>query len=172
MASQTLTQQRLKNLLNYDPSTGIFTRRITRGGMYAGSVVGTLSTHGYRKIMVDKVAYAAHRLAWLYVYGNFPGGEIDHINRDRCDNRIVNLRIASRKDNARNKGVSKRNTSGAKGVSWDRQTKKWRAQISVSGKSISIGRFDKKSDAVIAYGLYAVSHFGEFAAVDKGASHE
>src|SRR5690606_33911522 len=104
-----LTQARLKQLLDYDPTTGIFTRRVSRGGMKKGSVAGFTSVKGYTVIGVDGKLYSAHRLAWLYVYGVMPR-EIDHRNRVKTDNSILNLREASRAMNNQNKVVGQKNS--------------------------------------------------------------
>src|SRR3990167_3120706 len=105
-----ISQQRLKELLSYNPNTGEFTRLVAtgiHGCNKAGVVVGCLSDHptqGYILIRVnnDGILYRAHRLAWLYVYGFWPPADIDHINGNRSDNRIVNLRSVTRSQNLQN----------------------------------------------------------------------
>jgi hypothetical protein len=98
-----LTQERLKELLHYDPETGIFTNLTQRGGhAKKGAVAGTKNSIGYVCIRIDYDQYRAHRLAWLYVYGEFPEKFIDHMNEIRDDNRIINLRLATHQENLHN----------------------------------------------------------------------
>jgi hypothetical protein len=97
-----LTQSRLKELLIYDPDTGIFRRRIACGIAVAGSTPGNINAMGYLDISIGCKRYYAHRLAWLYVYGEWPSLEIDHINCDRLDNRISNLRDVTHHQNMNN----------------------------------------------------------------------
>jgi hypothetical protein len=148
-----LTQQRLKELLCYDPDTGIFTNRITRGNRaISGRVAGSDDNNGYRQISLDYKMYFAHRLAWLYIFGHSPKGEIDHINGIKSDNRIVNLREASIAVNRQNLRKARRDSaSGLLGASWNKAANKWVAMICFKGKSKFIGRFDTKEDAHIAY---------------------
>jgi hypothetical protein len=145
-----LTQERLKELLHYCPDTGVFTWRVTRGGhVQAGRVAGTLK-QGYGQIMVDKKHYYAHRLAWLYTHGVWPS-MLDHINRDKLDNRIVNLREVTWSQNGQNQTSDPKNTSGYRGVIWEKNRNKWRARIQVNRKLIHIGYFDTVEDAARAY---------------------
>jgi len=145
-----LTQERLKSIFHYDPDTGIFTRiaKIGRRGKI-GNTVGTLhKVYGYIIFRVDGVLYLSHRLAWLYVFGYLPKFQVDHINHNRADNKILNLREVTHSDNQRNKSLSKRNKSGVTGVYWYEPTKKWHASIMWNGKIIHLGYFANKIDAV------------------------
>ena len=147
-----LTQSRLKELFCYDISTGNFIRRIDRQCVKAGSIAGTKNDRGYIKIMVDRKNYSAHRLAWIYVYGEIPTGfEIDHINRNTSDNRIVNLRLATHQQNAENVKLHAKNKSGYKGVSWWEPTQKWKAQIGHKNQKYHIGLYETKEEAKAAY---------------------
>lgn len=158
-----ITQHELKRVLNYDPDSGIFTWRVSVGtSSLAGKVAGCLSVDGYVGIRVMGTRYQAHRLAWLYVYGALPSGDIDHKNCIKKDNRISNLREASRAQNKWNVGRNKNNTSGHKGVSFAAGCKKWHSIINVHGIRISLGRFDKIEDAAAAYNAAAVKYHGEF----------
>lgn len=148
---EKLTQKRLKELLRYDPNTGIFTRLSGYGpNAPRNGVAGSLGLRGYTVLSVVGKRYTAHRLVWLYTYGYFPEHTIDHINRVKTDNRLSNLREASRQCNARNMGLQSNNTSGVKGVVWDISRKRWSARIKVSGATSNLGRYKDKSDAVMA----------------------
>lgn len=166
------TQERLCELLDYDAETGQFIwlkrQEISReekrwNARYAGKTAGCINAKGYRDIGIDDRLYQAHRLAWLYVYGEWPASFIDHINGDRADNRIANLRQASNAENMRNRGANKNNASGRKGVTWHKRKRKWHAQIGVSAKRISLGCFDCPDEASRAYNAAAVRLHGEFA---------
>ena len=145
-----VTQDRLKELLNYNSETGIFTWKVNRGGRKIGSIAGAKSL-GYRNIMIDKISYQAHRLAWLFVYGKWPEKDLDHINLERDDNRICNLRVVSDSENKQNQKMYKTNTSGFKGVSWCKNRKKWIASICINYKTIPLGKFDDPKEASLAY---------------------
>lgn len=146
-----LTVERLKLALDYSPETGIFKWKIDRrGNIKSGCVAGCKRINGYTTIKIDGTHYNAHRLAWLYVHGHLPDGVIDHANGDRNDNRINNLRDVSQQKNTWNKKKPKNNTSGVKGVYWNKRNKKFIAAIELDGKQIVIGRFDDISSAEIA----------------------
>jgi len=121
-----ISQARLKELMHYDPETGVFARLATHRGP-----TGTRapSNRGYLRIMLDGRRYQLHRLAFLYMTGEWPQDQVDHINRDRADNRWSNLRDVSNKENCKNQGVRKANTSGVTGVSFHEGTQQWRVQI-------------------------------------------
>lgn len=145
-----ITQKRLKELLNYDENTGVFTRRISiSNNSLAGDVVGFDDGNGYIQIGVDGNQYRAHRLAWLYVKGEFTKKTIDHENHDRSDNKFNNLREASHSENCRNVSLSINNKSGFIGVTWDKERGKWYSSIRVNQKTKSLGRFVNLSDAVL-----------------------
>ena len=107
--------------------------------------------------------YLAHRLAWLYVNELWPQNELDHVNLNGLDNRLSNLREATKAENQRNTRAPRTNKSGVKGVFWRRDLKKWRAAIQVNGKSIHLGVFIEKDSAAEAYRSAAIAHFGPFA---------
>lgn len=133
-----LTQENLKKVLNYDKETGIFTRIKT------GEIAGCLTPKGYLFISVENKRYQAHRLAWLYVYGYMPENGIDHINRIKNDNKIINLRECKQQCNIVNSDNRRDNTSGVKGICFDKQKNKWRSAIMVDGKQIHLGYFMDK----------------------------
>lgn len=150
MTDKILTQTRLKELLDYDPDTGVFRWRIHKPPIILGKEAGNKSTIGYMRINVDVKSYYSHRLAWLYMYGHLPENEIDHINHNRSDNRIANLREVTHSQNHRNQSLQKSNTSGVVGVCWVRSKGKWLAQITAKGKHMYLGIFESFGDAVAA----------------------
>ena len=150
-----LTQQYLKSVLSYDKDSGEFSwikgnSRTTFPGQKAGS----LHPFGYVKIRMKvddcERSYMAHRLAWLYIYGDWPKNQIDHINRNRSDNRICNLRDVECFQNKQNSTKQSNNTSGVKGVYWHKKTKKYQVNIMVKGLRIALGYFDDISEAALA----------------------
>lgn len=150
--SPALTLARLRELLHYDPDTGIFTRVKRCGRMKAGAIAGTKHKDGRVIICIDCVLYKAHRLAWLYVYGKWPDGEIDHKDTNGFHNWIDNLRLATHSQNGQNKRRALSNSkSGILGVRWHLHTKKWSACISVNGKQRHIGLFATAEEACAAH---------------------
>jgi hypothetical protein len=133
-----LTQERLKELVEYNPETGVFTRKTSYGAHKKDSVAGTVCSNGYRAIVIDRQAYKEHRLAFLYMLGHIPTN-VDHINVIRGDNRWVNLREASTQQNTQNTRLIKSNTSGIKGISFVVRggCECYRASIEIHNKSIS-----------------------------------
>lgn len=159
-----LTQDRLRELFDYDQDTGVFTRKVFMGGTArAGSIAGSKHCRGYIVISVDHKRYLAHRLAWLYVHGTWPIDNIDHVNLNRMDNRITNLREASTADNNYNQAIRCDNTSGIKGVSWVSKRRKWLAQCSVNGKNKNLGLYEDKMEAKCVVEKYREANHGEFA---------
>lgn len=153
----TVTRERLnqiKKLLEYDPISGRIFWKVSLGSRAVkGAEAGWSRADGYRQVRCDGQIYYSHRLAWWFVHGEIPS-LIDHINRDPSDNRIVNLRIADRRINALNTGLSSRNTSGIKGVCWSDDRKKWRAAHSGHKPEY----FSEVCDAAIAYKRMVVEH--------------
>ena len=147
-----ITKSELKKALLYDADTGVFTWKIdvppnVKSGMVAGCVNNVTK---YKVMGFGGARYLQHRLAWLYVYGELPHGQIDHINGIRDDNRILNLRTVTAKENLKNQRMRKTNTSGFTGVFWDKINKKWRAQIQYNKKQINLGSFVMLTDAISA----------------------
>ena len=144
-----LTQEQLKEVLNYNPETGDFTWKVrTSNRIQAGGIAGHLNVRGYITVRIGGKNYQAHRLAWLCMFGDFPKDEIDHINHVKNDNRIANLREATRQENNKNHSMNKRNTSGVVGVTRDRWDKKWQSNITVDGKLLYLGCFDDFFEAI------------------------
>lgn len=154
----------LKSFLSYDPATGVFTRIRAADGRHAAKVgkpCGSINkVNGYVEIHVGGSKHYGHRLAWIYEKGPIPVGmRPDHENRIRSDNRIDNLRLATHAQNLRNCNLRIDNTSGVKGVHYDRMRGKWAAAV---GK-VKLGRFDTLLDAAAARISAARQAFGEFA---------
>jgi len=143
MATNTLTQNRLKQLLDYSPDTGVFTRK-------NGRIAGTTRADGYKKVCVDAKQYYAHRLAWLYMTGDLPL-VIDHIDRDPSNNKFHNLRAVTKGENQHNRTAPCNNTSGYKGVIYFARTKRWRACIWVNNVPKYLGYFATAKEAGAAY---------------------
>jgi hypothetical protein len=151
-----MNQERLKELLTYDSDTGDFfwnvnkSRVAKKGQKCSGKSIST----GYLRIGIDGKRYLAHRLAWLYVHGKFPKNDLDHINRIRTDNRLCNLRDATRAENLQNR-------SNVKGVYWHKRAKKWLAQIKANKKHYYLGlhgSFEEARQAYIAAALQLHTH--------------
>jgi hypothetical protein len=134
-----LTQARLKEVLNYDKETGLFTWMVSNSWCSEKDTAGTKENNGYIRISIDGNRYVAHRLAWLYVNGYFPENQIDHIDRARDNNKWVNLREVSTQCNIRNRGLNSNNTSGVAGVNFDITSDKWIARITVSRQKRQLG---------------------------------
>lgn len=141
-----INHEDLTALLHYDPDTGLFTQRLRWWNRPAGATPGGKTPQGYWAIGIGGKQYLAHRLAWFYVHKAWPDADIDHINRDRLDNRLCNLRVTSRSTNLHNVGICLTNTSGVKNVSKNARGK-WQAQITVEGKRHYLGSFKDLTDA-------------------------
>jgi hypothetical protein len=142
--------EKARELVDYDPATGVFRWKVSHGRAKAGSVAGSPHSEGYTKIVVGGVGYYAHRLAWAFNHDTQINGEIDHINGNRSDNRLANLRVVPPIGNARNRCRHPRNTSGVCGVSWNKKSQKWYAYIIKNTKQISLGFYSVFSEAVAA----------------------
>ena len=146
-----ITQARLKELLHYDPLTGIFTNKVRRGtkGRVGGNP-GTMNNSGYLAATIDGWPYLIHRLAYLYMEGSFPADQIDHIDRNKLNNIWENLRPATATINGRNRPMNENNTSGFNGVHWLVRDRKWRAQTKVNYKTVYLGTFCTRREAIKA----------------------
>lgn len=159
-----LTAARLREMLSYDPVTGLFAWRCRRNSTtLRGAIAGYVGRKGRRIIGIDGRTYLAHRLVWLYVYGRWPDPEIDHENTDQSDNRLTNLREASSGQNKANVGLRADNTSGFKGISLDRRTGRWRAEVQHKGRRIFLGTHATPEQAHAAYLRGALTYHGTFA---------
>jgi hypothetical protein len=162
-----LTRERLLEVLDYDPTTGIFVwkarpdnKRWTAKN--AGKVAGSPHNGGYIHIGIDGKKYLAHALAWLFVYGEPPNRFIDHKNLDKKDNRIDNLRLADFGENSANAGIRSDNKSGYRGVSFWGKRQCWAVYINKAGRHHYVGSFKVKEDAALAYAEAAKKLYGDF----------
>lgn len=151
----------LRELLDYNSDTGLFVWRFRErkwfksdksmkawNSRFAGVATGSLHHSGYVHLTILSKFYAAHRIAWLYVYGEFPDNEIDHKDGNKSNNRILNLRDVTPKTNSENKlKVYQNSKSGIRGVSWHEKDQKWRVRIRVNGKLLHIGNFTDITEA-------------------------
>lgn len=163
-----IAAEELRSVIDYDEDTGIFLwkwradRDAQWNGHFAGKVAGSPDADGRSHIRINKVRYLASRLAWLYVYGIWPGDDLDHEDTDPSNDRIINLREATLPFNLHNARISASNTSGYKGVSWFTNQQKWRAAITIDSRKIHLGFFDDVKLAAQAYDEAAKRYFGEF----------
>ena len=137
--------------LEYDPISGVLKWKETGKGRRSDKIAGSINGNGYIQIRLAGTIYLAHRLAWLCVTGEWPENHIDHINGDRSDNRLINLREATPLENAQNNKLRSDNTSGFIGVSAHKASGKWTANIRVNGALRYLGLFDDLSEAKTAY---------------------
>lgn len=158
-----LTQEYLKECLDYNPDTGTFIwkqrplhhfkcikSQNRNNRIFSEVVAGNACERGYLRITINGKRYMAHHLAWMLAYGGFPANQIDHIDGDPSNNKISNLRDVKATENQRNKRVPINNTSGCIGVSWDKSRSKWMAKIKIDSGSKTIGRFKDKFEAICA----------------------
>ena len=147
----------LRELVHYDPETGVFTRLANE------RPITSKNAGGYIQVWLKPKMYYGHRLAWLYVYGELPPGLIDHINCDRSDNRIANLRIADNTQNLANARIRSDNASGYKGIWFNKLRNTWHAMVECRGEKHYLGTFASPDAAHDAYAAAAKEHFGEYA---------
>lgn len=157
---ERITAERLREVVTYSEVTGEFFTKIPRQGIRPKQPLGHVDKNGYRRIMVEGHRHLAHRLAWLYVHGTFPPGNLDHINGDQDDNRIANLRQATRSQNSAN--TRPKNPTGLKGAHYNRFRNYWQSYIRIGGKSRFLGRFDTPEQAHAAYMQAARDIHGDF----------
>lgn len=168
-SNEPITSDYVRSILDYDPETGGFRWREREdvsaqwNGKHAGTRAGCVHNNGYIQISLNDRLYNAHRLAWLITTDSWPRQQIDHIDRDRSNNRIANLRQATRSENQHNRGAASNNTSGKKGVVYDARRNHWVARIAVSGRQVHLGLFANLDDAAAAYADAARRLHGEFA---------
>jgi hypothetical protein len=154
MAESSLSAERLREVLHYDPLTGIFSWRVkTAARIKVGDVAGSINKHGYRYVHFDGVNYRANRLAWFYVHGEWPEHTVDHINGVKSDDRFTNLRDVTHQKNVQNERRARSNTkTGLLGVTRHKRAGgQWRADIGVNGKNVYLGLFPTPEQAHAAY---------------------
>jgi len=161
-----LTQQQLKSVIKYIPVCGLFLWTGNYPGKRRGTVVCSPTTGKYTYISIYGKRYPAHRLAWLYTYGEWPPAQIDHVDGEPSNNRLDNLRLATGSENQQNRKIASNNTSGAKGVT--RYGSRFRATITKAGKTRHLGTFGTLNEAADAYKAAAEKHFKEFARPEVG----
>jgi hypothetical protein len=161
-----LTHDRLTSLLYYDAESGLFTWKVSRRCVRAGDRAGRQHINGYRHIKIDQETHCEHRLAWFYCYRKWPQDTIDHKDGEKNNNKIGNLREATKSQNQFNRKAAKRNRTGFKGVSWCNTRNKWRATIVAHGVWKNLGVFERPEDAHAAYRDAALELHGEFARSD------
>lgn len=142
-----LTVEKLKEVLFLDETDYKFYWRVAKKGIVKGMQAGSFDAHGYGQIVIDRKVYKEHRLVWLYKNGSFPDGQIDHLNHDRRDNRIENLRVVSNTENQKNKPIPRNNKTGYVGVSFSKSAKKYEAYITVNGKRKNLGLHETAAQA-------------------------
>ena len=157
-----ISQAQLKEVLEYNPDTGVFTWLKVIGNRKVGDVAGYKHHNGYINIKIQGKIYQAHRLVYLYMTGNFPENFIDHINRIKDDNIWTNLRDATNSQNKANIKKPKNNTSGYKGVRWHKTNKRWSAEIRYMKKKMYLGYYNTPQEGYEAYKKKAIELFGEF----------
>ena len=164
-----ITAELIRQLLDYDPQTGIFIWRQRPVSMFkecfhsashmadswntkhVGKIAGILNDQGYIRITLFGRQLRAHRIAWLHTFGRWPSDQLDHINGCRSDNRIANLREANRSENNQNQKASAGKSSAYLGVHWDSSRTRWAAKIKLHGRVYNLGRFDSETEAYSAY---------------------
>ena len=158
-----ITADEFRGHLSYDPETGIFRRlKGSYRGAKPGDIAGSRHIAGYVKFCLLGRSYLAHRAAFFHMTGEWPSGDIDHINGDRSDNRWANLRLATRSQNCCNSQKSRRNSSGHKGIRFHQEFKKWTAEVGFQGRRLYLGSFDTAEEAKAAYLNKAAEMHGEF----------
>jgi frataxin-like iron-binding protein CyaY len=174
-----LTAGYVRQILSYDPATGVLTRRYRRpregfertdktfNSRFAGKPTGALTPDGRLLVGIGNRRYLAHRLAWLIYYGEWPIEEIDHIDMNPLNNRILNLRIADHSENKFNRGKQINNSSGYKGVHFNRDKNLWQANLCHRGKKMHLGYFRSIGEACAAYEIAAERWHGEFARISQ-----
>ena len=141
----------LRQLLRYEPETGrLYWKKKTSNRVKIGDEVSTVNAYGYVVVGILSCRVPAHRVAWAIYHGKWPNGEIDHINGNRSDNRISNIRDVQPTQNKQNMQMYKNNKSGCTGIFYNKINKNWRARITVDKKVIEIGSFTNLNDAIAA----------------------
>lgn len=174
MRTKTPDVDLILRVLRYDPENGILYWTGAQASYLAGQPAGSVNKLGYVMIKTGGRSLAAHRLAWLFHYGLWPEVDIDHVDRNRSNNRICNLRLTSMLQNQMNSAPRRHNTHGWKGITFQPRHKAWLAQITIAGKNHNLGRYKDPRDAAAAYDRRASAEFGDYAYLNfppEPASH-
>lgn len=159
-----LTLERLKEVLHYEPTTGVWTRLVRTGRRcHVGDVAGGVNGKGYAQVSIDGHHYYSHILAWFYMTGEWPSRDIDHRDTDPLNNKWDNLRLTTESQNMANSCISKRNKTGYKGVCYFKRGNNYTARIMVKGKAVFLGYSDTAEEAHDLYIEAAKKYFGDFA---------
>lgn len=159
-----ISVERLREILHYDPATGIFTHRVSRNGVRVGTQAGTLDPRGMRVLSINSKYVAAKRIAFLYMTGEMPAEDVLCLNGNLDDIRFSNLQLLTRSQTTAHQVLlSRANRSGFRGVSWHKASGRWRASIGIGKKSVYLGLFSDPIDGARAYDAAADKYFGEFA---------
>lgn len=150
-----LTQERVKEIFDYDFGNGWLIRKKDRYGRPYNQPTGNKPAHadGYGVVKIDGKNYLTHRVIWLWHYGSWPTGETDHIDQNKMNNCINNLRDVSQSENSHNRNIQKNNLSGLPGVSWNNYANKYHARIQINNKNTHLGYFTNAEEAFLAYQL-------------------
>lgn len=153
-----ITQEELKSMFDYDSENGWLIRKFRFGKLYNKPCGHKPASRGYGKIKINREWYATHRLIWLYHYGEWPSEFIDHIDGNKVNNRIENLREVNQQANCHNYKILKKNTSGFPNVYWHESLKKYRVRIEVSNKPIHIGYYSSYEESVLVAMIAKIEH--------------
>ncbi|MDO8972094.1 MAG: HNH endonuclease signature motif containing protein [Saprospiraceae bacterium] len=148
-----LTQTRLHELFGLNTETGELIWRVSKGSKKQGNIAGSINKKGYRCIKIDGRNYKAHRLVWLYTFGSWPKDQLDHIDGNRSNNRLDNLRECTHGENQQNLAPKTGGTSNYPGIYWAKHVQKWQVSIRIKGKSEYLGLFTNELEAAEAYKL-------------------
>ena len=151
-----LSQTELKKIFLYEPDTGFLRWKEGKSNMVKNSKSGCKNASGYLIVTINSKSHRVQRVIWIYMFNHIPSGfYIDHINGNKTDNRLCNLRLATNSQNQQNRPAPQNNTSGYRGVTWHKQASKWMARICLDNKRVSLGLFETAEEAYKAYRLKA-----------------
>jgi HNH endonuclease len=169
---RALSANALREILTYNPQSGFFVRKTMVGSRGAvGQIVGSLHHSGYLHVWIGKYQYLLHRLVWLWMTGDWPVEQIDHINGDKSDNRWSNLRAATHGQNKRNSRLSKNSTSGYVGVSYFRSNRRWYSYLTLNGKKVFVGFFKNAIDAAACRNVHSAYLCDSFARLNDMSNY-